>query len=181
MAKLTLLEAVKMPRMKALCKEGTILAIDPSSGGSSSPGFCLVKDGVLQDYGILRIPKSTLIHARLHHLAESMRRELPIADMLIIEDIPPFMQSKGTSFRNASVNHLHYSVGVTLSCQPWPVVVHLTPQSWHAYIRSVMDEAEYVKSDETDALCIMTCFFERTIKQKPKGVTLDLFRQKGMK
>ncbi len=73
---------------------GRVIAIDPASGAASNPGYCVMQAGVIQEYGILQIPGRRAINTRLKAIHETIRDELPAADMLVIEDIPPFFLKK---------------------------------------------------------------------------------------
>ena len=73
---------------------GRVIAIDPASGAASNPGYCIMEAGVVQEYGILRVPSSRAINGRLKAIHETIRDELPEADILVIEDIPLFFLKK---------------------------------------------------------------------------------------
>lgn len=131
-------------------KKGSVLAIDPSSGSySSQPGYAIYKDGVLEDSGIVEIHSGDHISNRLHRLSKCLRDEFAQPDILVTENIPPFMAEKGSSpFSTRNVISLHQSVGVIMSVWDVPVIT-VSPRTWRSYIPD-----KYIKHDEHDAIMI---------------------------
>jgi hypothetical protein len=129
---------------------GTILAIDPSSGSANSqPGYALYSRGKLIDSGLVRIRSGDHISNRLYRLSHSLLEEFEQPDLLVTENIPPFMgDGPGASFATRNVISLHQSIGVIMSVWPVPVVA-VSPRSWRSLIPD-----NYVKSDENDAIMI---------------------------
>jgi len=132
---------------------GYLLSIDPSSGSKDSqPGYCIFKAGQYVDSGFLNIGSGDDIGARLYRLARCLREEFEQPDVLITENIPPFMSMGGNnSFATSGVIHLHQSIGVVLSVFDCPKI-RVSPRSWH----SMLDKlgGNYIKSDENDACAI---------------------------
>lgn len=129
---------------------GTILAIDPSSGSANSqPGYAIYQAGQLQDSGLVRIRSGDAVHNRLHRLARSLREDFTKPDLLVTENIPPFMgDGPGAAFATRNVISLHQSVGVVMSIWDVPVL-QVSPRSW----RSLVPD-NYLKSDENDAIML---------------------------
>jgi hypothetical protein len=126
-------------------REGSVLCIDPSSGSLlSQPGFALYQRGNLVEAGTIKVSPGQGIHRRLFDLRRSLVEEFATPDLLVVEDIPPFM---GKGF-NKSILNLHYSVGVILSVFYAPVL-KVTPVSWHKRAPE-----GYVKSDRNDAIML---------------------------
>jgi hypothetical protein len=125
--------------------EGTLLAIDPSSGSRGSmPGFAFFVKGVLKDAGTIQVIPGDDIHRRLFELRRSLMEDFSIPDVLITENIPPFMDG---GF-NKSVLNLHYSVGVVMSvfyCN----MARIPPAVWRKYIPD-----NYEKTDRNDAIML---------------------------
>lgn len=139
---------------------GRILAIDPSSGSAGSmPGFAYVVGGSLVEAGTFDIELRE-VSARLWAFAEALRRDFSDkVDLLIIEEIPPFMQSAGSSFRSRSVVNLHMSVGAALGVLGFKPVIYVPPSAWHADVKRL--PFDYKKSDDTDACMLMHAAFVR--------------------
>ncbi len=135
--------------------EGTLLAIDPASGGSSLPGFCYFKQGQFIESGVIRLPQSALIETRLQQLSKTLREQFEVPDVLVIEDIPPFMANKGGGFRTRSVVNLHYSVGVILASVNTSRIIRCTPVAWRHWVSQHWPD--YVKTDENDAVAMARC------------------------
>lgn len=129
---------------------GTVIAIDPSSGSANSqPGYAVYHCGQLKDSGLVRIRSGDHISNRLYRLSRSLLEEFEQPDLLVTENIPPFMgDGPGASFATRNVISLHQSVGVIMSVWPVPVVA-VSPRSWRSLIPD-----NYVKSDENDAIMI---------------------------
>lgn len=159
---------------------GRVIAIDPASGAASNPGYCIMEGGVVQEYGILRVPRAKTINLRLKAIHETIRDELPEADILIIEDIPLFFLK---SFPH-SCKPLLFSCGVIMAAKPWPFVLPIQPSVWYSIVDKIIPgkRANYNKKDEHDALLLAVTAYvlaANTPKQKttnlqlPKGLDID--------
>jgi hypothetical protein len=139
---------------------GRVLAIDPSSGSAGSmPGYAYSVGGVLMEAGTFQIELRE-VSGRLWAFAEALRSEfLDKVDLLIIEEIPPFMQSAGSSFRSRSVVNLHMSVGAALAVLGYRPVIYVPPSAWHADVKRL--PFDYKKSDDTDACLLLHATFAR--------------------
>jgi len=129
---------------------GTVLAIDPSSGSANSqPGYAIFKAGQLLDSGLVRIRSGDHISNRLYRLARTLRDEFEAPELLVTENIPPFMgDGPGAQFATRNVISLHQSIGVVMSV--WDVaVVQVSPRTWRSRVPD-----NYLKSDENDAIMI---------------------------
>lgn len=140
--------------------EGRVLSIDPSSGSAGSmPGYAYSVGSTLVEAGTFDIELRE-VSARLWAFAEALRVDFADkVDLLIIEEIPPFMQSAGSSFRSRSVVNLHMSVGAALGVLGFRPVIYVPPSAWHADVKRL--PFDYKKSDETDACMLMHAAFTR--------------------
>lgn len=129
---------------------GRVLAIDPSSGSAESqPGYAIFEGGNLVDSGYISIGKGDRISGRLYRLGRALREEFPQPDVLVTENIPPFMgRGDGGGFGTRAVIHLHQSIGVVMSIWDVPVV-RVTPRTWQSMIPPL-----YQKTDEADAIML---------------------------
>lgn len=150
-------------------KTGNILAIDPSSGSyRSQPGYALYVKGKLEDSGIVEIHSGDHISNRLHRLSKALSEEFEKPDILITENIPPFMAGKGDSpFATRNVISLHQSVGVIMSVWDAPVIT-VSPRTWRSYIPEA-----YIKDDEHDAIMIGWAALQ-AVRKGQKEAPLDL-------
>lgn len=125
---------------------GMLLAIDPSSGSrDSQPGYAIFKEGRLIDAGHIRVTAGQAIHTRLFELRRSLAEDFTMPDVLVTENIPPFM---GGGF-NRNILNLHYSIGVVLSMFLVPTI-RVTPMTWQKNI----SKENYRKTDMNDAIMI---------------------------
>ena len=157
---------------------GRVIAIDPASGAASNPGYCVMQAGVIQEYGILQIPGRRAINTRLKAIHETIRDELPAADMLVIEDIPPFFLKKFPH----SCKPLLFSCGVIMAAQPWPFVLPIQPLVWYSIVDRIIPgkRANYNKKDEHDALMLAVtayCLAANDTKTRKKKTTQLLLPQ----
>jgi len=121
----------------------TILAIDPSSGGSSQPGYAIFKAGELVDSGELCIPAKKAIHERLHIMQDMMQNLLPAAaDVLAIEDV---------SYEKFSHVYLKWAVGATIAATKTKVYLLVPLNCWKAISKAM---PAYQKTNATDAILI---------------------------
>lgn len=125
-----------------LILSGTVVAIDPSSGGSSAPGFAIFKQGQLSMSGELDIPSSKPIQERLRILydqAAALTLEPP--DLLLIEEIKGAMAHE----------FLKWAVGVTMAAVRAPIYLGVPINCWKAVAQVTPG---YVKGNDTDAQII---------------------------
>lgn len=140
---------------KSLILSGTLLAIDPSSGSRGSmPGYAFFRAGVCEEWGIIQLDHKQSLKEKLWNLGNWLRVKYPKVDVLIMENIPPFMSSAGTGFKNAAVVNLHKSIGAVFSAVYSSMCIEVTPQSWHAWLRHKGLEDTYDKNDANDALIL---------------------------
>jgi len=122
------------------------------------PGYALMEKGRVIHSGFIKIDCSKPPHRRLHSLQTELFAITPVIDLLITENIPPFMNKSG-GFRNGSMIALHWAVGAILAAYDTDLI-QVPIQSWHKWIRDNVGEfdtkAGYNKSDEKDALA-MAC------------------------
>lgn len=147
--KLTSLERDLAPVL-GLALNGTVLAIDPSSGSTlSQPGYAIFVNGRLKDSGLVRIRSGDHISNRLYRLSKTLREEFEQPTLLVTENIPPFMgDGPGAQFATRNVISLHQSIGVVMSVWDVPVI-QVSPRTWRSRIPD-----NYLKSDENDAIMI---------------------------
>lgn len=142
----TKLEA-KVQRYLNLVLGGRMLVIDPSSGSKKSqPGFAWYVAGRLEQSGTINLPASTEKHIKLRLLANYLRGLIQ-PDVLVIEDLPPYMSKEKMKWFNKSLLNLHHAVGAVLSSVQCDALIEISPVSWRKFI-----PADYVKSDENDAI-----------------------------
>lgn len=152
---------------------GRVIAIDPASGAASNPGYCIMEGGVVQEYGVLRVPRAKTINLRLKAIHETIRDELPEADILIIEDIPAFFLTRQPN----TCKPLLFSCGVIMAAKPWPFVLPIQPSVWYSVVDKIIPgkRANYNKKDEHDALLLAVTAYvlaANTPKQKATNLLL---------
>lgn len=148
---------------------GLVLCIDPSIGSKrSKPGFALIDKATVIHSGTIEIDSSRPPHRRLHQLQSELYAIAPAIDLLIVENIPPFMQGSGGGFRTQSVVALHWAVGTILAAYDTELV-QVPIQSWRSWVTKNIGviDTDYIKSDEKDCLAMAATVFERA------GVTLS--------
>lgn len=150
---------ISVGRYRELITKGQLLAIDPSSGSEGSmPGFAIFKEGRLISCGTIKLPAGGELHLRLQELARTLREEFEVPDVLVVEQIAPYIKG----FFNLS---LHKSIGATVSAIPCKSLVEISPSSWHAAIRKMGIEDSYVKSDVNDAIFMGYCVVKEAFMQ----------------
>jgi hypothetical protein len=146
---------------------GRVIVIDPSIGSNSSqPGWSLYVAGEYVESGVLQIPVSRDVPARLQELHRQLRElyRLHDPDCLVYEDIAPQRYGGTDSFGNANAHaSLLKAVGATLSVPGPSHFVGLKPTTWKRLVRP-----GYVKSDEADATEIgyVAMLIARDIEQR---------------
>jgi hypothetical protein len=175
--------------MGQIIRSVNVLSVDPASGGSSMPGYAVLREGSFVESGIIKLPKGGDVPHRLHCLIRGIQH---LCDkhggfgMLVIEDVPVAFGAAGTSKNGKrggivtrGSTYLQWSVGVTLASQPWPHVVKVMPQSWHNYLRRKDMHDAYVKDDHRDACVLLACAYEALTDTLP--LNFDLKKLVDMK
>lgn len=120
---------------------GTVVAVDPSSGGSSLPGFSIYRAGELITSGEIKLSEKKLpIYERLqilHDRVTKLTSEVP--DVFGLEMI------RGQGF---SSQQLIWSVGVTIAAARTPNCIEVPMHAWKAVAKVTPG---YFKGDAQDA------------------------------
>lgn len=127
---------------KTILKD-TVLAIDPSSGGSSQPGYAIFTAGKLVKSGELKLPGRKPVHIRLAMMHDMIRELLPEPPaMLICEDVS-----------NGSMAHVYlkWAVGATIAAANSPEFLICPINVWRALAKAM---PAYQKTNTTDAVLI---------------------------
>jgi hypothetical protein len=157
---------------------GRVVAVDPASGAASNPGYCIMEGGVIQEYGILKVPRANTINLRLKAIHETIRDELPEADILVIEDIPLFFLKKFPH----SCKPLLFSCGVIMAAKPWPFVLPIQPLVWYALVDKIIPgkRAAYDKKDEHDALMLAVTAYNLAASSKSVKGKKEILLPQGL-
>lgn len=129
--------------------EGTVLAMDPSSGSfnqkkkeQSYPGYALFREGELVESGVVDLNGQELnIWERLRELYDCLENDFDVPDVLIIERI------RG----RVAHQYLKWSVGIIGTAVRAPVVIEMPVSTWRSFAGK-----DHEKSDENDAIAIGT-------------------------
>lgn len=134
--------------------DGTILAIDPSTGSKSSkPGFAYYEKGKLTESGEIDLDISASRNARLYEISRTIREDFEKPDILIVEYIPPVTYFKSSVRMNkTSLMALQKAIGAVLASQLYNHVLEIPAASWKTW-----KPPEYEKTDEWDAICLGLC------------------------
>lgn len=127
-------------RYKQAFLAGTVLYIDPASGGTSQPGWAYTEGGVLIDSGVLQLVKSDIATRLLDLFAQLSYPQFKYGapDLLVIEEL-----------RGRMVHpYLHWSAGVSVTAIDAEAVLEIPIVCWKAFAAA---DPEYTKSDEEDA------------------------------
>lgn len=157
---------------------GNLLAIDPSSGSTSSmPGYAIYRCGILVDSGFIQLTANTRLHQRLHQLMECLRvdfLEAESIDVVAVEYIA-MKNYKGSGTRHSAVSllPLQRSVGVVQAVFGGLPVIEVAPISWKKYA-----EPDQVKTDEFDAIGIGRCVVEVSKLEQDKIATKSKLKKK---
>jgi hypothetical protein len=125
--------------------KGTLVSIDPSSGGTSRPGFAVLRAGELITSGEIPIPKID-IYQRLQILYEHVTKltnEVP--DVFAIEMI------RGQRF---APHQLLWSVGTTIAAARTTNIIEIPLVAWKAVAKA---DPHYFKGDAQDAEKLGQC------------------------
>ena len=137
---------------------GRVLAIDPSSGGSSDPGFAYYYAGTLAESGTIQCDGRLPVERRLRHIAESLAGKYQDrVDILVVEKI------RG---RKAPAQ-LQWSIGSIITAVAGrgdptytiPPLIELPITTWKRYAKQCTG---YEKGDEADAIMIGFALIEET-------------------
>lgn len=132
-----------------LILKGKLLAIDPSTGSTSSlPGYAIYEAGVLVESGLIQVSVAEASNKRLYEINRTLREEFEIPDVLVIEHISEIAFGV-LKFKPKAFCGLHRGVGAILSAFNVDPVIAVPPRIW----KKTVDE-NYVKSDESDAVYI---------------------------
>ncbi len=137
--------------------EGTMLAIDPSTGSKSSrPGFALYKAGELVESGEIAVDLKANRSKRLYEIAETVRSEFPTPDVLVVEYIPPVTyRGSDVKMNGVSLMALQKAIGAIIGANPVEHLLEIPASAWRKY-----RPTQYVKTDEWDAICLGICAVE---------------------
>ena len=134
-----------------LLTTGKVMCIDPSTGSQSSmPGYAYYEKGVMIESGIIEVDHRLNSSLRLYEIARTIREDFPVADLLIVEFIPPVTYVGGMN--SIALMALQRSIGAIVSAHPYEHLLEIPASAWKAY-----KPEGYVKSDEWDAVCLGNC------------------------
>lgn len=123
---------------------GTLIALDPASGGTSNPGFSIWVAGEMLTSGEITFGKKRLpVYDRLqilHDRVSKLTAEPP--DVFALEMI------RGQGF---SSHYLHWAIGASIAAARTPAVIETPMHAWKAVAKVT---SGYVKGDAADAECI---------------------------
>lgn len=126
---------------------GDVLVIDPSVGSHSSmPGWSYWQSGELITSGTLSIDPNEEKWVRLKQVSAALRqlsKQFP-CDVCVYEDVPVSAHAGRSQVAHAT---LLMAVGVTMASVDARLFVGMPPVVWKKRVN-----ADYVKSDEADAL-----------------------------
>jgi len=134
---------------------GVLLAIDPSSGGTSKPGYAIFKAGKLFRAGeISTIPGKAQIGVRLQHVYDEIDKLLPTPpDLLAIEMI------RG----KIAHEYLMFSVGASMAAGRAPETIEVPTNMWKALAKVTPD---YTKANDMDSIMIGKCLIEYCLSKE---------------
>ena len=121
---------------------GTVLAIDPASGGTSLPGWAAYRGGQFLKGGTLPI-SGGVIQDRLRALYDALQVTDP--DVLVIERI------RGGNAHE----YLHWAVGVTIAATKPLILIEMPVSTWKKHAGKL-----HKKSDAADAKAIGDCLLD---------------------
>jgi hypothetical protein len=123
--------------------EGTVLALDPASGGTSQPGWALSKASEVVSSGVFKTNKG-VIQERLRSLNTEVLRftEGVEISVVAVEMLPRRVH-----------HYVMWSIGAVIAAIPYDVEVLEVPiRDWKEIAR---ESSTYTKGDEQDALAIL--------------------------
>jgi hypothetical protein len=124
---------------------GTVIALDPSSGGTSNPGFSIWVAGELLTSGEITFGKKRLpVYDRLQILHDKVSKLTPNPpDVFALEMI----RGQG----GFSSHYLHWGIGATIAAARTSAVIETPMHAWKAVAKVTPG---YIKGDAADAECI---------------------------
>jgi len=138
--------SIKFQQEAALARDavlsGTMLCIDPSSGGTSIPGYAKFNNGVLLDKGEIQIKSKDPIHKRLRFLNGALR-SFGHSDVVVIEYNTP----------TAHI-YLKYALAVTMGALSCDYCLLMPIDYWKRFLRFTGEYKTYQKSNANDAVTI---------------------------
>lgn len=130
--------------------DGTLVAIDPSCGSSSSdPGYAIYRKGKLEESGIIPLNKDRELPYRLQELRAALSDKFRKLGVLVVEYIPPRRFGRGSATSHSS---LLQAMGVALASTDAEVLLRIRPRDWQRLAAPIWSRA--TKSDEADAIAI---------------------------
>lgn len=123
--------------------QGSVVALDPASGGSSMPGYAVFRGGEFVQGGTLELPRKLSIDRRLRALHAKVTR-------LVDDELPAVFLIELIRGQFAHV-HLQWSVGVALAAGAAPTSIEVPIKVWRALAAT---QPDYVKGDAADARLI---------------------------
>lgn len=137
--------------------EGTMLAIDPSTGSKSSrPGFAWYEAGVLKESGEIQVDLKANRSKRLYEIARTVREEFPVPNVLVVEYIPPVTyRGSATKMNGVSLMALQKAIGAIIGAHPFEHLLEIPAAAWRKY-----KPEDYQKTDEFDAITLGICAIE---------------------
>jgi hypothetical protein len=125
---------------------GSMLCIDPSSGGSSKKGeksvagFALFEGGTLVESGTIEFPEEKVVFKRLHNVRDEVRQTFTETyNLFVLEDIRGYRAQQS----------LIQACGVFITSIDFKDFFQPNVQTWKSIAKHW---GGYVKSDEQDAI-----------------------------
>jgi hypothetical protein len=127
---------------------GTLIAIDPSSAGSSNPGFSIRRGGELISSGEIKLTGAKLpVLDRLELIYEAAMQLTPEAPTIFAIEM---IRGAG----HFSPYQLHWSIGALLAAKRRAIAIEVPLVAWKAVAKA---DAHYFKGDAQDAEKIGEC------------------------
>lgn len=157
----------KFPKYKMQIKDcggciidGTLLAIDPSTGSESSlPGYAVFQNGQLVESGVITLDLAGNRAQRLYEINRTIREDFSQYkfDAIAVEDIGYFMGKMNAR----AVVSLQRAVGAIIAAYPTECLIEVPSNAWQKHRFK-----GYVKGDEQDAICIGLCVINTAISMR---------------
>lgn len=126
----------------------TVVAVDPSSGGTSNPGYAVFENSKLMHCGEIIINGKEPTHLRLQKIYDELYKAVPFPDVLLIEKLRGRMVPI----------QLAWSVGVAMVAVPSPTIIEVPICIWKAFVRDT--KPGYKKGNTEDAVVIGESVFQ---------------------